>query len=77
VQISSSSLYSGREGLFIPPAVVSIDLQTALISAQRVSRIKFDKLLLAHQSEPILEDGHGAVEKVVTDNLKKLKKEIR
>jgi glyoxylase-like metal-dependent hydrolase (beta-lactamase superfamily II) len=61
----------GIEGLFIPPSVVSIDPLTALISAQRVSRIKFDKLLLAHQSRPILEGGQKAVEKVVTNNLKK------
>jgi glyoxylase-like metal-dependent hydrolase (beta-lactamase superfamily II) len=60
----------GIEGLFIPPSVVSIDPLTALISAQRVSSIKFDKLLLAHQSGPILEDGQKAVEKVVTNNLK-------
>jgi glyoxylase-like metal-dependent hydrolase (beta-lactamase superfamily II) len=61
----------GTEGLFIPPSVVSIDPLTALISVQRVSRIKFDKLLLAHQSRPKLEGGQKAVEKVVTDNLKK------
>lgn len=50
----------GIEGLFLPPSAVSIDPLTALVSAQRVSRIKFDKLLLAHQSGPILEGGRTA-----------------
>ena len=37
----------GIDGLFIPPSSVSIDPLTDVISAQRVSRLKFDKLLLA------------------------------
>lgn len=61
----------GIEGLFIPPSTVSIDPLTAVISAQRVSLVKFDKLLLAHQSEPILEGGQKAVEKVVLNALEK------
>lgn len=63
----------GIEGLFIPPSTVSIDPLTALISAQRVSLVKFDKLLLAHQSEPILEGGQKAVEKVVLNTLERSK----
>lgn len=59
----------GKEGLFIPPSSVTIDPLAAVISAQRVSRIKFDKLLLAHQSGPILEGGQMAVEKVVSKTL--------
>lgn len=59
----------GIEGLFIPPSTVSIDPVTAVISTQRVSRMKFDKLLLAHQSNPILEGGQKAVEKVVINAL--------
>lgn len=63
----------GTEGLFIPPSSVSIDPLTAVVSAQRISRIKFDKLLLAHQSGPILEAGQKAVEKVVINTLEKSK----
>jgi glyoxylase-like metal-dependent hydrolase (beta-lactamase superfamily II) len=65
----------GIDGLFIPSSLVSIDPLTAAISAQRVSRIKFDKLLLAHQSAPILEDAQRAVEKVATNALEKSKSE--
>jgi glyoxylase-like metal-dependent hydrolase (beta-lactamase superfamily II) len=61
----------GIQGLFIPPSTVSIDPLTAVISAQRVSLVKFDKLLLAHQSEPILEGGQKAVEKVVLNALER------
>ena len=50
-------------GLFIPPEV-AIDPLTAAISVRRISQIKFDKSLLAHQDSPILEDGQKAVEKV-------------
>jgi glyoxylase-like metal-dependent hydrolase (beta-lactamase superfamily II) len=63
----------GGQGLFIPPSSISIDPLTAVISAQRVSRVRFDKLLLAHQSEPILEGGQKAVQKVVTNALAKSK----
>jgi glyoxylase-like metal-dependent hydrolase (beta-lactamase superfamily II) len=61
----------GIEGLFIPPSAVSIDPLTAIVSTRRVSRIKFDKLLLAHQSGPILEGGQRAVEKVALATLEK------
>jgi glyoxylase-like metal-dependent hydrolase (beta-lactamase superfamily II) len=63
----------GLEGLFIPPSDVSIDPLTAIISVQRVAHLKFDKLLLAHQSSPILEDGQKAVEKVVINTLERSK----
>ncbi len=53
----------GMDGLFIPPEV-AIDHFTAAVSVRRISHIKFDKLLLAHQDSPILEGGQNAVEKV-------------
>jgi hypothetical protein len=34
--------------LFVPRAIVSIDSVTAAISAERISKVNFDKLLLAH-----------------------------
>jgi hypothetical protein len=33
--------------------IVSIDPVTAAISAERISKINFDKLLLAHQDSPV------------------------
>jgi len=59
----------GIDGLFIP-SQVAIDPTTAAISARRISQIKFDKLLLAHQDSPILENGQQAVEKAAFTALK-------
>ena len=53
----------GIDGLFIP-SQVAIDPQTVALSARRISQIKFDKLLLAHQDSPLLEGGQKAVEKL-------------
>lgn len=50
------------DGLYVPPSQVSIDLATAAISARRLSQIKCDKLLLAHQDSPILEGAQQAIE---------------
>ena len=50
------------DGLYVPPSQVSIDPATAAISARRLSQIKCDKLLLAHQDSPILEGAQQAIE---------------
>ena len=63
----------GVEGLFIPHAVVSIDPVTAAISAKRMSKVNFDKLLLAHQDSPVLENAQKEVEKAVEEAIKNLK----
>lgn len=54
----------GVNGLFVPPSTISIDPTTAAISARRVSNLKFDTLLLAHQDTPLLEHADREVEKV-------------
>ena len=54
----------GIDGLFVPPSTVSIDPTTAAISARRISNLKFDILLLAHQDAPLLEHADREVEKV-------------
>jgi glyoxylase-like metal-dependent hydrolase (beta-lactamase superfamily II) len=59
----------GFDGLFIP-SEVAIDPTTAVMSARRISQIKFDKLLLAHQDSPILEGAQKAVEKVTSAAIK-------
>jgi len=66
IMFGADSLFKsvlGMDDLFILPEVV-IDPITAAISVRRISQIKFDKLLLAHQDSPILEGGQKAVEKV-------------
>lgn len=63
----------GIEGLFIPHAIVSIDPVTAAISAERISKVNFDKLLLAHQDSPVLENGQKEVEKAAIEAIRNLK----
>ena len=60
--------------MYIAPPIVSIDSVTATISAQRLSKIKFDKLLMFHQDSPLLERARETVEKLVSDALQKLNK---
>jgi glyoxylase-like metal-dependent hydrolase (beta-lactamase superfamily II) len=55
----------GIDGLFVPPSTVSIDSTTAAISARRISNLKFDTLLLAHQDAPLLENASKEVERSV------------
>ena len=53
----------GVDGLFVPQEL-SIDPVLATLSAKRVSKMNFDKLLLAHQNEPLLgERGSREVER--------------
>lgn len=49
-------------GLVIPPAYFTLDQVTAAVSVRRVSQLNFDKLLLAHQDSPILENAQKAVQ---------------
>ena len=65
----------GAEGMYISPSIVSIDPVTATVSAQRLSKIKFDKLLMSHQDSPLLERARETVEKLVSDTLQKLNKQ--
>ena len=65
----------GTEGLFVPDEVVSIDPVTAAISARRISKAKFDKLLLAHQDSPVLENAQKEVEKAAAEAIRNLKQE--
>jgi glyoxylase-like metal-dependent hydrolase (beta-lactamase superfamily II) len=65
----------GAEGMYISPAVVSIDPVTAAVSAQRLSKVKFDKLLMSYQDSPIVEKARESVEKLVSDTLQKLNKD--
>ena len=54
------------DGPFIPPSAVTKDWETSIISARRLLNLKFEKLLLAHQSNPILEDAQQMIEKAVS-----------
>jgi glyoxylase-like metal-dependent hydrolase (beta-lactamase superfamily II) len=55
----------GIHGLFVPHSTVSIDSTTAAISARRISKLKFDTLLLAHQDAPLLENASKEVQRSV------------
>lgn len=50
-----------------------MDPTTAIVSAQRLSKINFDKLLMAHQDSPLLEGAREAVEKLVAEYIRNLK----
>jgi hypothetical protein len=41
---------------------------------QRLSKVNFDKLLMAHQDSPLLEGAREAVETLVAESILKLKK---
>jgi glyoxylase-like metal-dependent hydrolase (beta-lactamase superfamily II) len=54
------------DGLFVPPPTVTKDWETSIVSARRLLSLKFEKLLLAHQSAPTLENAHQMIEKAVS-----------
>ncbi len=53
------------DGLYVPPSTLSIDPTTATISARRISNLKSDTLLLAHQDAPLLENASKEVQRAV------------
>ena len=54
------------DGLFVPPSAVTKDWETSIVSARRLLNLKVEKLLLAHQSTPILENAQRMIEKAVS-----------
>ena len=56
--------------MYIAPVIVSIDPVTAVLSAQRLSKIKFDKLLMSHQDSPLVERARETVEQLVSNTIK-------
>lgn len=44
-----------ESGLVIPPSYFTLDTVTAAVSIERIKKLQFNKLLLAHQTRPILE----------------------
>jgi glyoxylase-like metal-dependent hydrolase (beta-lactamase superfamily II) len=74
--LGSDSIYKhvfGAEGMYISAPQVSIDPITAIVSAQRLSKVNFDKLLMAHQDSPLLEGARETVEKLVDESIRNLK----
>jgi hypothetical protein len=61
------------DGLSVTPSQVSIDPATSAISAHRLSQIKCDKLLLAHQDSPVLEGTQGAIEQAARKAIRNMK----
>jgi glyoxylase-like metal-dependent hydrolase (beta-lactamase superfamily II) len=75
--LGADSIYKkvfGAEGMYISAPQVSMDPTTAIVSVQRLSRVNFDKLLMAHQDSPWLEGAREAVEKLVTEYIRNLKR---
>ena len=65
-------LWNTKEsGLVIPPPDFTLDTETAAISVKRVSKLRFEKLLLAHQTGPLRENANETVEKAVDEILTK------
>jgi glyoxylase-like metal-dependent hydrolase (beta-lactamase superfamily II) len=60
-------------GLVIPPSYFTLDQVTAAVSVTRVSQIGFDKLLLGHQDNPILENAQRVVADTAKDIIHRLK----
>ena len=54
------------DGLFVPPPAVTKDWETSIVSARRLLNLKIEKLLLAHQSAPTLENAQQMIEKAVS-----------
>ena len=76
VLLGADSIYKhvfGAEGMYISASQVSIDPTTAIVSAQRLSKVNFDKLFMAHQDSPLLEGAKETVEKLVDESIRKLK----
>jgi glyoxylase-like metal-dependent hydrolase (beta-lactamase superfamily II) len=63
----------GVDHMYLPPAAVSIDPVTAVISAQRLSKIKFDKLLMSHQDSPLVERASETVEGLVSNTIEQIR----
>jgi glyoxylase-like metal-dependent hydrolase (beta-lactamase superfamily II) len=75
--LGADSIYKkvfGSEGMYISAPLVSMDPTTAIVSAQRLSKVNFDKLLMAHQDSPLLEGAREAVEKLVAEYIGNLKR---
>lgn len=54
------------DGLFVPPSTVTKDWDTSILSAKRLLNLKIEKLLLAHQSNPLLENAQRMIENAVS-----------
>ena len=64
----------GADGMYTSVPQVSIDPVTAIVPAQRLSKVNFDKLLMAHQDSLLLEGAREAVETLVVQSIQKLKR---
>lgn len=54
------------DGLFVPPTTVTNDWDTSILSAKRLLNLKIEKLLLAHQSNPLVDNVERMIENAVS-----------
>ena len=64
-------------GLVIPPSHFTLDQVTAAVSVKRISQIGFDKLLLGHQDNAILENAQSVVQDAAKNIIHRLKQSQR
>jgi glyoxylase-like metal-dependent hydrolase (beta-lactamase superfamily II) len=64
----------GADGMYVSAPQFSIDPTTTIVSAQRLSKVNFDKLLMAHHDSPLLEGARETVEKMVDESIRKIKR---
>lgn len=57
----------------IPPSYFTLDQVTAAVSVKRISQLSFDKLLLGHQDNPILENAQSVVQDAAKSIIHRLK----
>ena len=62
----------GPDHMYISPAIVSIDPVTAVLSAQRLSKVKFDKLLMSHQDSSLVERANETIEQLVSKTIEQI-----
>ncbi len=60
--------------MYTSASQVSIESVTEIVSAQRLSKVNFEKLLMTHQDSPLLEGAREAVETLVAQSIQNLKK---
>ena len=76
IVFGADSIYKnvfGADHMYIAPSIVSIDPVTAVLSAQRLSKIKFDRLMMSHQDSPLVERARETVEQLVSNTIEQIK----
>ena len=75
LNVSSACLILSMDSFLLSPMEITLaSNESAIVSAQMLSKVNFDKLLMAHQDSPLLEGSREAVETLVAESIQKLKR---